>query len=574
MKKSLLILSALAMVFVAKSQVLTKVGSINLGGEGAAEIIAIDETNNRLWVLNNPSQSVVVYDVSTPSNPDSITSVNFTAYGAGVNSIAISGDLVALAVENEVKQMPGKAVFFDANTYEYVGDVNTGALPDMCTFNNAGTALLVANEGEPNDDYTVDPVGSVTIVDGILTRTFLATQVSFSALNAPTLAQGYKYASPNNATFEQDIEPEYIAVAPNDLRAYVTCQESNVVVEIDLITKLAINVYGLGLKDHSLPENALDASDRNDDINITTWPVKGLYQPDAIAFLGTNMIITANEGDARDYDGFSEEERIKDLTLDPSAFPNAAMLQLDENIGRLRVTSAIGDTDNDGDYDELYTYGARSFSIFNVDGSLVYDSGDDFEQITSQMLPDYFNGQDDGGDFTRKDRSDDKGPEPEGIAVADFGNVVYAFIGLERQGGIMVYDVTNAQNPTFIQYINTYDFNSFTGDVSPEGLAYQNLTGSTGLLFASYEVSGTVAIFEVSATVSVEEYTKQINVYPNPSNTGFYNLSETSSGVVLSADGKKILDFQEANTIDLSAQPKGIYVIKAIGSAAKVISRN
>lgn len=574
MKKSLLFLSTLALAFTANSQVLTKVGSINLGGEGAAEIIAIDKINDRLWVLNNPSKTVVVYDISDPSTPDSVSSVNFSAYGGGVNSIAISGSLVALAVENEVKQLPGKAVFFDANTYAYVGDVETGALPDMCTFNTSGSMLLVANEGEPNDDYTVDPEGSVTIVSGIVNRAFVATQVSFAGLSQPSLANGYKYASPNNATFAQDIEPEYIAVAPDDLTAYITCQENNAMVEIDLISKKATKVIGLGTKDHSKVENALDASDKNDDINITTWPVKGLYQPDAIAFLGVDMIVTANEGDARDYDGYSEEVRVKDLSLDPTAFPNAAMLQQDENLGRLRVTSAIGDIDNDNDYDELYSYGARSFSIFKTNGDLIFDSGDQFEQITAQMLPNFFNGQDDGGNFTRKNRSDDKGPEPESVVVAEFSNTVYAFIGLERQGGIMVYDIKNASNPTFVQYINTYDFNTFTGDISPEGLAFYSLTDNTGLLIASYEVSGTVAIFEVSAPLSVEEFTKQISVYPNPSETGVYSLSEVSSGIVLTAEGKKILDFTNANTIDLSHLPKGIYVIKADGAAAKLVSRN
>ena len=39
-----------------------------------------------------------------------------------------------------------------------------------------------------------------------------------------------------------------------------------------------------------------------------------MYQPDAIVYVnigGTEYVISANEGDSRDYDGFSEEERLK-----------------------------------------------------------------------------------------------------------------------------------------------------------------------------------------------------------------------------------------------------------------------
>lgn len=574
MKKILLFTVLLAIANQSFSQILTKVGGINLGGEGAAEIIAIDKINQRLWVLNNPSQSVVVYDISTPSAPDSLTSVSFTSYGAGVNSIAIYNDVVALAVENEVKQLAGKAVFFDANTYAYLGDVSTGALPDMCTFTNNGDMLLVANEGEPNDDFTVDPEGSVTIVEGIKSKTFVATQILFSNLTSPTLADGYKFASPSGTTFEQDIEPEYIAVNGDDTRAYVTCQENNGMVVIDLTTKSAMAVYGLGTKDYSLEGNGLDASDKTDNINITTHPVKGLYQPDAVVYMEGGYILTANEGDARDYDGFSEEERVKDLTLDPTIFPNAADLQTDENIGRLKITNAVGDLDNDGDYDEIYAYGGRSFSIFDTTGTLVFDSGDAFEQTIASLYPTFFNGELDGSEFPAKVRSDDKGPEPEGIAVADFGSTKLAFIGLERFGGIMVYDVTNPSSPSFVQYINTFDFNTLQGDVSPEGLTFQKLTATTGLLIASFEVSGTVALFSVEAPVSVNEYLESPSVYPNPSNNGVFYLENKLSGKVLSTTGKVMMNFRNTSVVDISDFQSGVYVLMIPGRKSTMLLRN
>ena len=90
---------------------------------------------------------------------------------------------------------------------------------------------------------------------------------------------------------------------------------------------------------------------RDGAIRIGSWPVFGIYLPDAIANFRSGdrqYLITANEGDTRDYDAYSEEARVADLTLDPVAFPNAASLQQDENLGRLTLTTTPGDTDADG----------------------------------------------------------------------------------------------------------------------------------------------------------------------------------------------------------------------------------
>ncbi|MBN1261737.1 MAG: choice-of-anchor I family protein, partial [Anaerolineae bacterium] len=242
--------------------------------------------------------------------------------------------------------------------------------------------------------------------------------------------------------------------------------------------------------------NALDASDKDAGIAIQNWPVHGMYQPDAIASYevgGETFLVTANEGDARDYDGYSEEERVKDLTLDPTVFTDTATLQADENLGRLKTTSAMGDANDDGLYEELYAYGARSFSIWDANGELVFDSADQFEQITAALAPTLFNSQGDAGSFD--ERSDDKGPEPEGVTVATLGGRVFAFIGLERVGGVMVYDVTNPESPVFVHY-----FMQPAGHISPEGLVFIAAADSPSgapLLVMSNEVTGSLAILEV-----------------------------------------------------------------------------
>ena len=168
-----------------------------------------------------------------------------------------------------------------------------------------------------------------------------------------------------------------------------------------------------------------------------------MFQPDSIAAFeidGETYIITANEGDARDYDTYSEEARIADITLDPEAFPNAEELQAEDQLGRLLITTTLGDIDGDGDFDELYNYGARSFSILNADGEMIFDSGNDFERITAELIPGAFNSQ--GANESFDNRSDDKGPEPEAATVGFVNGQTYAFIGMERVGGIFVYNVS------------------------------------------------------------------------------------------------------------------------------------
>lgn len=265
-------------------------------------------------------------------------------------------------------------------------------------------------------------------------------------------------------------------------------------------------------------------------IEVDNHPVYGMYQPDAIAVYeqdGKTYLVTANEGDARDYDGFSEEERIDDLTLDPTAFPDAATLQQNDVLGRLQATNTLGDTDGDGDFDELYVYGGRSFSIFEVTGldtpgsaslTQVFDSGADFENLTAQILPDDFNSDnDENGSFDS--RSDAKGPEPEGLTLGQIGDRVYAFIGLERVGGVMVYDITDPLNPVFVEYGTTRDFtvdalvevgdpavevsNPAAGDLGPEGLLFIPASDSPTnreLLVVANEVSGTTRIYSVVPT--------------------------------------------------------------------------
>jgi len=303
-----------------------------------------------------------------------------------------------------------------------------------------------------------------------------------------------------NATVAQDLEPEYVTIAKDSSTAWVTLQENNALAVVDIATATVTDVVGLGAKSYNTVQNAIDASDKDDGINIRTWPVLSFYQPDAITSYevnGKTYLLTANEGDARDYDGFSEEVRVDDLVLDADVFADYPNIQDKDQLGRLKTTTVNGDFDQDGDVDQIFGYGARSFSIWNSQGEIMYDSGSDFARITASVDPVTFNGGD--------KRSDDKGAEPEAVTVGEVAGEFYAFIGLERTNGILVYNITDPLSPYFVNYVNNFDatgdINAGTAkDVGPEGLAFipKHLSpNGSPLLAVTNEVSGTTSMYRV-----------------------------------------------------------------------------
>jgi 2',3'-cyclic-nucleotide 2'-phosphodiesterase/3'-nucleotidase/5'-nucleotidase len=494
----------------------------------AAEIVAHDRETQQLFVVNFAEASIDVLDIRDPSDPTLVNTIDLSSLGSP-NSAAFHRNVLAVALEDlSDNTLPGKVAFFKANG-QMVNVLTVGSLPDMVTFTPDGKYLLVANEGQPNDAYTVDPQGSVSIIPidkrGIgNVRTLVDADVvtaGFEAFNddlAALKAAGVRIFGPG-ATVAEDLEPEFIAVSDDSQTAYVTLQENNAYATVDIATGTVTEIVPFGYKDFSSGDG-LDASDRDNEINITNWPVSGMYQPDAIVaytVAGETYLLTANEGDARAYTGFSEEVRVGDLTLDPIAFPDAASLQQNANLGRLRVTNQLGDKDQDGDFDALYAYGGRSFSIWDLSGQQVFDSGGDFEQITAAAFPAFFNASNANNNFD--DRSDDKGPEPEDVALGVVEGRTYAFIALERIGGVMVYDVTDPSSPSFVQYINNRDFTqpvniAAAKDLGPEGMVFISAHDSpthTPLLVVANEVSGTTTIFEITSSAATAAHQRSEN---------------------------------------------------------------
>lgn len=498
---------------------LNKVGSAT--SATASEIPAFDPASKRLYVV-----AASTVDIYTVGNTGTLTSVGQLTPGftpvsgtAAPNSVAVKNGIVAVAYE--VKDTAtgthqrGRVSFFNAADGTFINSVEVGFLPDMLTFTPDGKKVLVANEGEPNENYSVDPEGSVSIIDltnGAATATVQnANFNAFDAQLATLRSQGLRVIG-NTSTLSQDVEPEYIAIASDGLTATITLQEANAIAFLDIATATITSIKPLGLKDHSLAGNGIDSSDQDGGrINIKNVPVFGMYQPDAIASFtanGQTYYITANEGDSRvrptannafgnEGSIYTEESRVSAATyvLDPAKFPNATDLKRPENIGRLTVSNKTGDTDGDGDFDQIHAFGARSFTIWDSSGTLVYDSGDQLEKLTAQFNPTGFNsdGVPNAGFDTR---SDNKGPEPEGVTVGTIDGRTYAFIGLERVGDVIVYDITNPVSPTFVQYVNPAE------DRGVEGLTFVSAADSpTGksLVITANETSNTVSVFEAAA---------------------------------------------------------------------------
>lgn len=484
--------------------------STGIFNESAAEISAYDPINKRLFVINGSTNKVDVLSIKEPNNPSLLSNIDLNSYGGGVNSIAYKNATLAIAVENKVATAAGKILFFTPEG-ELLNSVTVGALPDMVTFTPDGKKVLVANEGEPNQDYTIDPEGSVSIMDisdGI--KNPKVTTADFRQFNTITLDNSIKISGPN-ATVAQDLEPEYITVSEDSKTAWVTLQENNAIGILNLETGKFEKVVGLGFKDYS--QHKIDASFFEGKINIRSYKnLFGIYQPDAISsykFQGKTYLVTANEGDGREYGDYKEEELVGNLQLKPGAFPEAVP-------NDLSVLKNLGKTDKNCAekcvYERLYTLGGRSFSIWDDQGNLVFDSGDEFEQITAEKFPEFFNSNNSKNNFDK--RSSNKGPEPEGIAVGRINNRIYAFIGLERIGGVMTYDITDPKNAFFVDYVNNRNFlgnpeAGTAGDLGPEGLLFiESSKSPTGkaLLVVTNEVSGTTTIYSV---YSVENLSQQ-----------------------------------------------------------------
>ncbi|CAH6839215.1 Alkaline phosphatase [Vibrio chagasii] len=524
----------------------------------AAEIVSYDSCTDKLYVVNAQAKKVDVLSMNTDSSPSFEGSIDLqsAAVASGIdigaaNSVSTHQGLVAVAIENADKQQNGIIALYRSDTLELITTYTAGALPDMVSFSKDGRYIASANEGEPNADYSIDPEGSVTLVD-LANGPMQAkvTQINFKAFNQgqprhQELTDKARISAPD-ATVAQDLEPEYLTFADNG-KLYVALQENNALAAIDVATAEVDAILGLGGKPWDSAQ--LDASNKDKNIgNLQNYAMlEGLYMPDSITNYsvdGNTYTVTANEGDGREYgikttqqvcddkgfewDGddykgtenyttekdfciaYVDEVRGKKLDVDAN-HPLAGSLKDNKQLARLKVIKPQGTLAAD---QKVQAFGSRSFSIWDESGELVFDSGDDFARIVLEQDPANFNSTNDNNQ-SGDDRSDDKGVEPEAIEVAEINGKHYAFVGLERQGGIMVYDVTQPKNASFISYLNNRDFtqpvctkvdedgdcdndtyNSKAGDLGPESIKYFTRFGNHFIAVGN-EVSGSTSVYRV-----------------------------------------------------------------------------
>lgn len=534
---------------------LAAIGTYETGifDESAAEIVTYFAAEQRLLVVNAAQAKVEVLSIADPAAPEKLFDLQTTGVtasdgstipaGAVANSVAVRPDgLGAIAVESDVKTDPGWVVFFDAaGDGAALGAVRVGALPDMLTFTPDGSRIVVANEGEPADDYSVDPEGSVTVIR-VPSRITAAAQADVATADFHAYEAGGTAELPAGVRIfggredagtgipdrpvSENLEPEYATVSIDSTTAWVTLQEANAIAEVDLGSATVTAIRDLGVVDRMVVP--FDASDEDGAVAIRSWPVLGFPMPDSVDSYevgGETYLVTANEGDSRDWEGYSEVARVADLAEEgpgpvcDDAFDDAlgvagvptdptALLENDA-LGRLNITTANGFDAERGCFSQLYTFGSRSMSIWDASGNQVWDSGDAFERIVAEAVPEYVNSNHSESGFDG--RSDDKGPEPEGLTLGVVDGRTYAFVGFERVGGVAVLDVTDPTEASFVTYLNNRNFAvsaeddgpAGAGDLGPEGLTFipaEESPSGGALLAVGNEVSGSTTVYSVEPT--------------------------------------------------------------------------
>ena len=517
-------------------------GQYNVDG-GVMEIVAYNQATEWAYAINGQSgklAAIPLAGLTAGAHVEELTGTEIDVkalveaedstfqYG-DMTSVAISPDstTLAAALQAQGSNDAGRVALFtceEDGTLTLEALVETGAQPDMVTFAGDGV-VLTADEGEPREGYgedIADPKGSVTVVD---VEAQESTVVDFSAFDSQRdqLAEDGIVLKKGSAP-SVDLEPEYIAVSGG--KAYITLQENNAIAVLDIESQAFEGVYSAGFEDHST--TAIDLDKKDDAYDPQTYEsLLGIRMPDGIAAFtveGTTYLVTANEGDAREWGDedqgtfyLSEDER--DFGEEGVTSPTGAITA--ENSGLEGQVVFFKTEDFDGlDPEKDYVFGGRSFTVFQAtENGLeeVFTSGDDFEALTAQYVPEYFNASNDNA--VLDDRSGKKGPEAESVTVGTVDGKTYAFVALERTGGVMAYDVTDPEAITFVNYVNTRDFGTTVegseeyedgeldkwvtgGDVAPEGLLFLDAASSPNgepLLLAACEVSGTVAVYQLGS---------------------------------------------------------------------------
>ena len=501
-------------------------GITNADG-GVIEIVDYNNQTGWAYAVNGQSGKLVAIALKDIESKDKVdlldgNDIDIKSIVEKADSSFVYGDMTSVSVSHDGKYLAlaiqaanykdnGRVALFECHEDGTIGllkIIEVGVQPDMVVYTNDDTQILTANEGEPRNGYTsTDPKGTVSIIN---TKTFEANHVGFEAFDSQEARQklvDQGIVIKKGTKPSEDFEPEYIAVS--DTKAYITLQENNAIAIIDLKTQKIESVMSVGYEDYSKVSVDIDKKDGKY-APQTYNSLRGIRMPDALSVYtvdGVDYIVTANEGDSRKWGDYTNEKEVnfgKGKTSPTEKITS-------ENSGLTGKVVFFDSSDYDGlDNDKDYLFGGRSSTIFKVEGNTmkeVFTTGNDFEAVTAKYIPDHFNCS--NNDITIDNRSGKKGPESESVTIGKIGEKTFAFVGLERVGGVVVYDITTPEKATYVNYINSRDFTSdIAGDDSPEGMKFisseQSKTGEPQLLVA-YEVSGTLGAYDLTLNTSLDK---------------------------------------------------------------------
>jgi hypothetical protein len=513
---------------------ITEISAISLDGEGSGEIATFHPGSKRIFATNGVKNSIDIFDISNVAAPKKVGSLSLSPYGNDVTSVAAGRDVVVAAVLVSEKfsatgapSTPnGKLVVFDTNGKVLSSPDILGVLPDSVTFAPNGTTALVAIEGQPvcakddpattakeDTDYlkASDPEGGVSIVDLTNPAAPVVKFAGFKQFNVAQMkAKGIAVSSVVN-NVAKDFEPEFITAVDNKY-AYVTIQEANAIGKLDIEAASFESVTRAF--ESKLSVIARDTSDRDSGAGPRNYAnVVGASQPDAIASFKVgsgHYFVTANEGDAREYTCLNDDQRASSLKVDTRRFPNWSTLSASAALGRAKVNPTIGDRDGDGDIDTIHLRGSNSMTMYR-NGIALWDSGELLDQIQIKAFgvaningSHSYSSDKSTMNYVGQDRSDDKGSEPEGVAVGMVGNTRVAILGLERMTALAVFDITQPRSPVFQEWLQMLPAKATPAkDVkhwSPEGIIFvpaDKSPSGKALIITSYELSGSISIHQI-----------------------------------------------------------------------------
>ncbi|MCP9923371.1 choice-of-anchor I domain-containing protein, partial [Synechococcus lacustris] len=478
-------------------------GLLDLKALGAnAEITAYNPKSGYAYTVGGGSGAIIVIDLRNPTTPSAVGKGTPSITGQTLQSAAVFGNLLAVAAQNVIKTSPGTIQFFDVTNPAlpvHISTVEVGALPDMVKFNSDGSKLIVTNEGEPNNDYTIDPNGSISVIN---TSAYLAATpvaplqadvktIDFSAWNnrkAELNNRGIRITGINDTTtVAQDIEPEAIAIAADGKTAYISLQENNAIAVIDISSAepKITTVFSAGIQDWdrgqaSAKNYSYTLSYARGNENLPSGVQAGGLS--GLTFAGSETI----DGKALDiYYSITDRGPNGDVVngkrqfLDPLFQPTIYKLGMDRTTGAITELSKLGLKRTDGvaltGLPQLE--GKDDVPVNSINAAVAYDPfGIDSETVSIFDV--------NIGGTTRKVFA--VGDEYRGqIALFDFttGNLIQRFIPAGQKALLATQHNINGATPIGAETIDSLPaiYGNRWSNRGIEGMAYNS---TDGLLYA------------------------------------------------------------------------------------------